>query len=42
MEELNAFLQTIGCKNTQFQNPHGLTDDKHITTAYDLAGMGLS
>ena len=27
----------IGARNTHFVNPHGLHDDKHYTTAYDLA-----
>ena len=28
---------SIGAKNTQFKNPHGLDEDGHYTTAYDLA-----
>jgi serine-type D-Ala-D-Ala carboxypeptidase (penicillin-binding protein 5/6) len=39
MLELNAFLQFIGCKNTHFTNPHGLSDKEHVTTAKDLATM---
>ncbi|WP_017414446.1 D-alanyl-D-alanine carboxypeptidase family protein [Clostridium tunisiense] len=27
----------LGCKNSTFKNPHGLYDDEHRTTAYDLA-----
>ncbi|MDR2889893.1 MAG: D-alanyl-D-alanine carboxypeptidase [Lachnospiraceae bacterium] len=27
----------LGCKNTNFTNAHGLHDDDHYTTAYDLA-----
>lgn len=27
----------LGCKNSNFKNPHGLYDDEHRTTAYDLA-----
>ncbi len=27
----------IGAKNSHFTNPHGLHDDNHYTTAYDLA-----
>lgn len=26
----------LGCKNTQFKNPHGLPDEEHYTTAYDM------
>lgn len=39
MEELNAYLKGIGCKNTQFMNPHGYHHPNHWTTAYDLALM---
>lgn len=27
----------LGCKNTNFVNPHGLHDENHYTTAYDMA-----
>lgn len=37
MTELNAYLKEIGCKNTTFQNPHGLHHPNHQTTAYDMA-----
>lgn len=37
MEELNSYLQRIGCKNTHFTNPHGLNHPEHVTTAEDLA-----
>ena len=37
MEELNRFIQQFGATNTHFTNPHGLHDDKHYTTAYDMA-----
>ena len=37
MERLNSFLKKIGCKNTNFLNPHGLHHPDHITTANDLA-----
>ncbi len=26
----------LGCENTNFTNPHGLHDDNHYTTAYDI------
>ncbi|UNC93874.1 D-alanyl-D-alanine carboxypeptidase [Candidatus Contubernalis alkalaceticus] len=28
--------QELGAYNTQFKNPHGLDDEEHFTTAYDL------
>ncbi|GIP31906.1 D-alanyl-D-alanine carboxypeptidase family protein [Paenibacillus sp. J2TS4] len=37
-ERMNRFVrETIGVKNTTFQNPHGLFDENHQTTAYDMA-----
>lgn len=37
MDQLNAYLKSIGCKNTRLSNPHGLTHPEHWTSAYDLA-----
>lgn len=37
MEKLNAYLKSIGCRQTIFHNPHGLHVPQHQTTAYDLA-----
>lgn len=37
MQELNVYLNQIGCLSTTFQNPHGLHHPKHQTTAYDMA-----
>jgi len=34
---MNDKAQAIGAYNTHFANPHGLHDDSHYTTAYDLA-----
>jgi len=39
VEELNAYLKSIGCQQTHFMNPHGLHHPDHQTTAYDLALM---
>lgn len=39
MNELNKFLFSLGCKQTHFNNPHGLHHPEHVTTAYDLALM---
>lgn len=37
---MNDKAQEIGAKNSKFLNPHGLTEEGHITTAYDLAMIG--
>lgn len=34
---MNEFVAKIGVINTNLNNPHGLDDDNHYTTAYDLA-----
>lgn len=34
---MNARAREIGAVNTHFANPHGLPDENHYTTAYDLA-----
>ena len=36
IEMMNEEAKRIGATNTSFQNPHGLTQDGHYTTAYDL------
>lgn len=33
---MNEEAKRLGATNTNFVNPHGLTDDAHLTTAYDL------
>ncbi len=33
---MNQKAKELGCKNTHFTNPHGLHDEEHYTTAYDL------
>lgn len=35
-ELMNQEAQRIGATNTHFKNPHGLTDEEHLTCAYDL------
>jgi len=35
--EMNNRAEKIGCKNTNFANPHGLPNDNHYSSAYDLA-----
>lgn len=34
---MNGRAREIGAVNTHFSNPHGLPDENHYTTAYDLA-----
>ncbi len=34
---MNEKAKEIGCRNTQFKNPNGLSDPEHYSTAYDLA-----
>lgn len=33
---MNEEARSLGATNTNFANPHGLTDENHYTTAYDL------
>lgn len=37
MENVNQLLESIGCINTKFFNPHGLHFPSHLSTARDLA-----
>lgn len=37
MDEINEYLKKVGCRNTYFNNPHGLHHPDHQTTAYDMA-----
>ncbi len=34
---MNEKASEIGAKNTTFKNPNGLTEEGHLTTAYDIA-----
>lgn len=36
---MNRRAGELGCQGTHFANPHGLHNDKHYTTAYDLSLM---
>lgn len=36
-EKMNQRAVELGCLNTNFTNPHGLPDEKHYTSAYDMA-----
>ena len=37
IKELNLYVQSKGCKNTELHTPHGLPYPDHKTTAYDMA-----
>lgn len=37
VEILNEKLQELGCTGSHFTNAHGLHDENHYTTAYDMA-----
>ncbi len=37
VDMMNELCVDVGTKNTHFANPHGLDEDEHYTTAYDLA-----
>lgn len=34
---MNKRAKELGCKNTNFMNPHGLDEENHYTTAYDMS-----
>jgi D-alanyl-D-alanine carboxypeptidase (penicillin-binding protein 5/6) len=40
VELMNNYAKKIGMSNTNFANPHGLSDPNHYSTARDLALMG--
>ena len=37
IDMMNERAKELGCENTHFNNAHGLPDDNHYTTAYDMA-----
>ena len=37
VELMNTRAQQLGCTNTHFNNPNGLPDETHVTTANDMA-----
>lgn len=39
VEQMNKRAQELGMKNTTFKNCHGIDEDGHITTSYDIALM---
>lgn len=34
---MNQRAEELGCEDTHFTNPHGLPDENHVTSAYDMA-----
>ena len=36
VEMMNSFAAELGCTGTHFTNPHGLQDENHYTTPYDI------
>lgn len=38
---MNKRAKELGCNNTSFKNPHGLDEDGHYTTAYDLSLIAI-
>ena len=36
-EMMNKRAEELGCTKTHFNNPHGLNDENHFTTAHDMA-----
>ncbi|MBS4030799.1 MAG: D-alanyl-D-alanine carboxypeptidase [Clostridiales bacterium] len=41
VDQMNEKAAVLGMVNTNFVNPHGLHDENHYTTAYDIALMSL-
>lgn len=37
VDMMNEKAKELGCTNTHFNNPHGLQDENHYTTAHDMA-----
>ena len=33
---MNERARELGCEDTNFRNPSGLTDQEHVITAYDI------
>lgn len=41
VDKMNERARELGCENTHFNNPHGLPDPQHYTTAYDISLISL-
>jgi D-alanyl-D-alanine carboxypeptidase (penicillin-binding protein 5/6) len=42
VEYMNQRARQLGCQNTHFNNPNGLPDETHYTTASDMAKIALA
>lgn len=42
VDAMNEKVRKLGCRNTHFENPHGLDEDGHYSTAYDLALIDIA
>lgn len=42
VSEMNAWVKSLGCNDTNFVNPDGLHDDNHYSTASDMAKITLA
>ena len=42
VEEMNNWVKSLGCKDTNFVNPDGLHDPNHYTTPSDMAKITLA
>ena len=42
VEKMNARARAIGCTGTHFNNPNGLPDERHYTTAGDMAKIAYA
>lgn len=42
VDKMNERVKELGLKDTHFNNPNGLPDPKHYTTAYDMAVIARS
>ncbi len=42
VEEMNAYAERLGLRDTHFVNPHGLYDEEHYTTAAELAKIAAA
>ena len=40
VQMMNQRAAELGCTGTHFSNPHGLPDETHVTTCYDMALIG--
>ena len=36
-EMMNERARELGCEDSNFVNPHGLPDERHVSSAYDMA-----